>query len=125
MDHTLPRLPQCYLVPRPSVFPVKPYSAKKKVQIAIAGLRGEDIIAGVGRKEALLPLLEGLAGRRLEVANRRYRTRSDQQRAESSQIEVVFYSLLTIRTSSFEGFQLGLYPKAVPSSGPAPYKRTP
>jgi transposase len=54
------------------------YSAEEKVRIVIAGLRGEDSVAELCRKEGinqnLLSLVKGLPGGGQEAAGRRYRT---------------------------------------------------
>jgi transposase len=53
------------------------FSAEDKVRIVIAGLRGEDSVAELCRKEGkpepLLPLVEGFPGGGQEAAGRRYR----------------------------------------------------
>jgi len=54
------------------------YSAEEKVRVVIAGLRGEDSVAELCRKEGinqnLLSLVKGLPGGGQEAAGRRYRT---------------------------------------------------
>src|SRR5258707_6749787 len=59
------------------------FSAEEKVRIVIAGLRGEDSVAELCRKEGinqnLLPLVEGLPGGGQEAAGRRYHARSEQR----------------------------------------------
>ena len=63
------------------------YSAEEKIRIVIAGLRGEDSIAELCRKEginqkSLLPLVEGLPGGGQEAAGGRHRARSNRRRGQ-------------------------------------------
>ena len=63
------------------------YSAEEKIRIVIAGLRGEDSIAELCRKEginqkSLLPLVEGLPGGGQEAAGGRHRAGSNRRRGQ-------------------------------------------
>ena len=63
------------------------YTAEEKVRIVIAGLRGEDSIAELCRKEGINQNLyyrwsKGLPGGGQEAAGGRYRARSNQRRSE-------------------------------------------
>ena len=58
------------------------FSAEDKIRIVLEGLRGEDSIAELCRKEGIAqnlyyPMVQGVPGGRQEASRRRYRPRSN------------------------------------------------
>jgi transposase len=66
----------------------KQYSAEEKIRIVLAGLRGEEPIAALCRREgiaeSLLQLVEGISRSGQEAAGRRHGARRHQRRGEGA-----------------------------------------
>ena len=59
----------------------KKYSAEEKIRIVLEGLRGEESIAELCRREGINPNMyykQGISGSRQSAADGRHQTRSDQ-----------------------------------------------